>query len=135
MLSLPFTIREFRPMYSGNFVFSQVMAHLPMHTFRRCVQRYHGHQMSQMGSGHPNYLFPFSLRAAYSGYSPLNPAFCLQKQGFKISISLSTIQPHQPALPSGRRYKEDALPTVRWRPESSGRQNLRLLNGNGKPRV
>ena len=30
-------------MYVGHFVFSQVMAHLPMHTFRRCVQRYRGH--------------------------------------------------------------------------------------------
>lgn len=30
-------------MYAGHFVFSQVMAHLPMHTFRRCVQRYRGH--------------------------------------------------------------------------------------------
>ena len=30
-------------MYAGNFIFSQVMAHLPMHTFRRCVQRYRGH--------------------------------------------------------------------------------------------
>ena len=30
-------------MYTGNLIFSQVMAHLPMHTFRRCVQRYRGH--------------------------------------------------------------------------------------------
>ena len=30
-------------MYAGNFVFSQLMAHLPMHTFRRCVARYRGH--------------------------------------------------------------------------------------------
>ena len=30
-------------MYASNFIFSQVMAHLPMHTFRRCVQRYRGH--------------------------------------------------------------------------------------------
>ena len=30
-------------MYAGNFIFSQVMAHLPLHTFRRCVQRYRGH--------------------------------------------------------------------------------------------
>ena len=29
-------------MYSGQFIFSQVMAHLPMHTFRRCVNRYQG---------------------------------------------------------------------------------------------
>ena len=30
-------------MYTGNVIFSQVMAHLPMHTFRRCVARYRGH--------------------------------------------------------------------------------------------
>lgn len=29
-------------MYSGRLVFSQVMDYLPMHTFRRCVQRYRG---------------------------------------------------------------------------------------------
>jgi len=29
-------------MYTGSLVFSQVMDHLPMHTFRRCVQRYRG---------------------------------------------------------------------------------------------
>jgi hypothetical protein len=31
-------------MYSGKLVFSQVMDHLPMHTFRRCVQRYQGNR-------------------------------------------------------------------------------------------
>jgi len=30
-------------MYTGTLIFSQVMAHLPMHTFRRCVRRYRGH--------------------------------------------------------------------------------------------
>lgn len=29
-------------MYSGKLVFSQVIDHLPMHTFRRCVKRYQG---------------------------------------------------------------------------------------------
>jgi len=29
-------------MYTVSLVFSQVMDHLPMHTFRRCVRRYHG---------------------------------------------------------------------------------------------
>jgi hypothetical protein len=29
-------------MYIGQLVFSQVTDHLPMHTFRRCVQRYQG---------------------------------------------------------------------------------------------
>jgi len=29
-------------MYTGSLIFSQVMEYLPMHTFRRCVQRYRG---------------------------------------------------------------------------------------------
>ena len=29
-------------MYAGKLVFSQVMDHLPMHAFRRCVSRYQG---------------------------------------------------------------------------------------------
>lgn len=29
-------------MYEGSLVFSQLMAHLPQHTFRRCVKRYQG---------------------------------------------------------------------------------------------
>ncbi len=31
-------------MPTGQFVFSQVMDHLPMKAFRRCVQRYHGNR-------------------------------------------------------------------------------------------
>ncbi len=34
-------------MYTGSLVFSQVMEHLPMHTFRRCVQRYQGNHKIQ----------------------------------------------------------------------------------------
>ena len=30
-------------MYASNFVFSQLMPHLPRHTFRRCVAHYRGH--------------------------------------------------------------------------------------------
>lgn len=29
-------------MYTDSLIFFQVMEHLPMHTFRRCVQRYRG---------------------------------------------------------------------------------------------
>ena len=29
-------------MYAGKLIFAQVMDHLPTHTFRRCVARYHG---------------------------------------------------------------------------------------------
>lgn len=31
-------------MYTGKLVFTQAMDHLPLHTFRRCVQRYHGNR-------------------------------------------------------------------------------------------
>src|SRR5699024_264901 len=33
---------EARSMYAGKLAYSQVMAHLPLHTFRRCVARYNG---------------------------------------------------------------------------------------------
>jgi len=33
-------------MYEGKLIFSQVIHHLPMHTFRRCVQRYKGNHKS-----------------------------------------------------------------------------------------
>lgn len=36
-------------MYTGELVFSQVMDHLPMHTFRRCIQRYHGNAVVTTG--------------------------------------------------------------------------------------
>jgi hypothetical protein len=29
-------------MHTGRLVFSQVIDHLPMHTYRRCIQRYQG---------------------------------------------------------------------------------------------
>ena len=29
-------------MYAGKIIFSQVIDHLPMHTFRRCVRKYQG---------------------------------------------------------------------------------------------
>lgn len=34
--------RRDRDMYAGRLVYSQLIDHLPMHTFRRCVQRYRG---------------------------------------------------------------------------------------------
>lgn len=34
-------------MYSDSLIFSQVMGHLPMHTFRRCVDRYRGHHKTK----------------------------------------------------------------------------------------
>ena len=43
-------------MYTGKIIFSQIIDHLPMHTFRRCVQRYRGHYKVQRFSCRDQYL-------------------------------------------------------------------------------
>ena len=43
-------------MYTGSLIFSQVMNHLPMHTFRRCVQRYGGNHKVQSFSCNDQFL-------------------------------------------------------------------------------
>ncbi len=43
-------------MYAGKIVFAQLIDHLPLHTFRRCVQRYGGHYKVQSFSCLDQYL-------------------------------------------------------------------------------
>jgi hypothetical protein len=43
-------------MYAGKLVFAQVIDHLPMHTFRRCVARYRGHHKVKRFSCLDQYL-------------------------------------------------------------------------------
>jgi len=43
-------------MYTGTLIFSQVMNHLPMHTFRRCVQRYGGNRQVKRFTCRDQYL-------------------------------------------------------------------------------
>lgn len=43
-------------MYTGQLVFSQLMAHLPKHTFRRCVTRYQGERYVKRFSCFDQYL-------------------------------------------------------------------------------
>ena len=43
-------------MYTGKLVFAQVMDHLPIHTFRRCVARYRGHHKVKSFSCLDQYL-------------------------------------------------------------------------------
>lgn len=43
-------------MYSGHIVFSQVINHLPMHSFRRCVERYRGNHKTKSFSCLDQYL-------------------------------------------------------------------------------
>lgn len=43
-------------MYAGKLVFSQVLEHLPLHTFRRCVQRYRGNFKVKEFTCHDQFL-------------------------------------------------------------------------------
>ena len=43
VISLIF-IKKRSSMFSGEYIFSQVMDHLPMHNFRKCVKRYSGNR-------------------------------------------------------------------------------------------
>lgn len=42
-------------MYTGKLVFAQAMDHLPMHTLRRCIQRYHGDRYAKSFSSMEQY--------------------------------------------------------------------------------
>jgi hypothetical protein len=42
-------------MYTGKLVFSQAMEHLPLHTFRHCVQRYQGNRQMKRFSCQDQY--------------------------------------------------------------------------------
>ena len=57
-------------MHSGRFVFSQVMDHLPMKSFRKCVQRYHGNRHVQSFTC----LDQFLCMAFASAHLPREPA-------------------------------------------------------------
>ena len=84
-------------MYTGRLIFSQIMDHLPMHEFRRCVHRYQGNHRVKSFRCHDQYLsmafaqltFRESLRSTES---------CLQAQhaklyhmGIRGGISRSTL--------------------------------------------
>ncbi len=70
-------------MYTGKLIFSQVMDHLPMHTFRRCVQRYRGHHKVKHFSCLDQYL---SLAFAQLTYreSLRDIEVCLRAQQSKL---------------------------------------------------
>jgi len=56
-------------MYAGKLVFLQLIDHLAMYTFRRCVRRYDGHRKVQSFSCLDQYLLSRNLvephKAAY----------------------------------------------------------------------
>ena len=84
-------------MYTGNIVFSQLMAHLPMHTFRRCVQRYRGHHKVKSFSCLDQFLCLAFAQLTYRE-SLRDIEACLRAQhhklyhmGFRSTVSRNTL--------------------------------------------
>ena len=76
-------------MYSGQFVFSQVMDHLPMKTFRRCVQRYQGNRHIQSFTC----LDQFLCMAFAAAHLPREPA---RYRSMSASSSRQALSPGHP---------------------------------------
>jgi hypothetical protein len=70
-------------MYTGNLVFSQVLAHLPMHTFRRCVQRYQGNHAAKNFRCLDQYLCMAFAQLTYR-HSLRDIEVCLRAQQSKL---------------------------------------------------
>ena len=70
-------------MYSGKLVFSQVMDHLPLHTFRRCVTRYRGHHKVKRFSCLDQYLCMAFAQLTYRD-SLRDTVVCLRAQSAKL---------------------------------------------------
>ena len=72
-----------RLMYSGKIVFSQVMDHLPMKEFRRCVDRYQGHHKVQSFSCLDQFLSMAFAQLTYRE-SLRDIEACLRAQQMKL---------------------------------------------------
>jgi hypothetical protein len=70
-------------MYTGTLVFSQVMDHLPMHVFRRCVQRYQGNHKTKTFSCLDQFLCMAFAQLTYRE-SLRDTEICLRAQQKKL---------------------------------------------------
>ena len=70
-------------MYSGKLVFAQVMEHLPLHTFRRCVARYSGEHKVKRFSCFDQYLCMAFAQLTYRE-SLRDIEACLRAQASKL---------------------------------------------------
>ena len=84
-------------MFKGQYVFSQITDHLPLHTFRRCVERYLGKWYVKHFKCYDQYL-AMSFAQLTHRESLRDIEACLQAQssklyhiGFRSSISRSTL--------------------------------------------
>ena len=70
-------------MYTGKLIFSQVMDHLPMHSFRRCVKRYRGNRKVKSFTCHDQYLSMAFAQLTYRE-SLRDIEACLRAQANKL---------------------------------------------------
>lgn len=84
-------------MYSGKLVFAQLVDHLPLHTFRRCVERYRGHRKVKSFSCLDQYLCMAFAQLTYRE-SLRDIETCLRAQsvklyhmGFRSEVSRNTL--------------------------------------------
>ncbi len=70
-------------MYAGKIVFAQLIDHLPLHSFRRCVQRYRGHYKVQSFSCLDQYLCMAFAQLSYRE-SLRDIEACLRAQQTKL---------------------------------------------------
>ena len=84
-------------MFKGQYVFSQITDHLPQHTFRRCVERYHGERYVKQFRCFDQYL-AMSFAQLTHRESLRDIEACLKAQssklyhmGLRSSISRSTL--------------------------------------------
>jgi Domain of unknown function (DUF4372)/Transposase DDE domain len=70
-------------MYAGKLVFAQLIDHLPLHTFRRCVARYRGHHKVKSFSCLNQYLCMAFAQLTYRE-SLRDIETCLRAQGNKL---------------------------------------------------
>ena len=70
-------------MYAGRIVFAQLIDHLPLHAFRRCVQRYGGHYKVRSFSCLDQYLCMAFAQLTYRE-SLRDIEACLRAQNSKL---------------------------------------------------
>jgi len=84
-------------MHAGKLVFSQLMDHLPMHAFRRCVQHYHGNRRVRSFRCLDQYLIMvFALLTYRESLRDIEACLRAQKSklyhmGIRAGISRSTL--------------------------------------------
>ena len=72
-------------MFKGRYVFSQITGHIPLHTFRRCVERYQGKRYVKQFRCFEQYL-AMSFAQYTHRESLRDIEACLQAQSSKLII-------------------------------------------------